>query len=389
MAEVEVGEESAQGGQDDFGPTHCIARDAVEAGAAIVTTAEQAEAAIPEADEFSLSTSFYDSYKMYSKLVKDPDADKPEQEDLDKLLRLLKAIAWHADRLRLFSPNEEQEDINTADLKFLLVPFLLAETVYATQDMSLRVTALREAIVYWRAFAHDCERLKVGHGSDLQAIGRDINAPLDPNTKRQEKIERYRRSKDLDQQVAYLFGKKREVVGDEFRWGSSGTFDEDMERDLVMALLGRASASSAENSASAAAELPMLEMMMARGGPGVGPPVEQPAPAEKPWVVRINDKSELHKLYMDQVFQPTVALPTIGLAEVADYEMGLQREQQERGALKNRAMVAEEDDRWCSGDRYGAKEEEEDERKTLKDRNWDDWKDEHPWGAGNKMANIG
>lgn len=32
------------------------------------------------------------------------------------------------------------------------------------------------------------------------------------------------------------------------------------------------------------------------------------------------------------------------------------------------------------------KEEEEEE---LKARKWDDWKDDHPRGSGNKMANIG
>merc|ERR1712046_546477 len=101
---------------------------------------------------------------------------------------------------------------------------------------------------------------------------------------------------ELDEKVAYLFSKKKEALGDELRWGTGGSFDEDMERDLVLALLGRAVASTAENIWSAQQELPMLEMMMARGGPGAAPP-EKPPPAEKPFIVRIQDKAELMQIY--------------------------------------------------------------------------------------------
>jgi len=38
--------------------------------------------------------------------------------------------------------------------------------------------------------------------------------------------------------------------------------------------------------------------------------------------------------------------------------------------------------------RQGAREDEEDDQKTYKDRKWDDWKDHHPWGEGNKMASV-
>merc|ERR1712176_1746419 len=122
-------------------------------------------------------------------------------------------------------------------------------------------------------------------------------------SKRDEKIARYKRSKELDGKVAYLFSKKREVFGDEFHWGAGGSFDEDMERELVLALLGRAVATAAENIDSAQQELPLLEMMMARGGPGAAPPPRRVTEDEKPFVLRIQDKSELMKLYKEMVFQ--------------------------------------------------------------------------------------
>lgn len=133
----------------------------------------------------------------------------------------------------------------------------------------------------------------------------------------------------------------------------------------------------------------MLEMMMARGGPNAAPPPQRPEPAEKPFILRIQDKAELQRIYKEMVFQYPFALPTMSIEEAAEIEMEQARYQQERKAAAERQQIAEEQDRWYNGDRYGSKEEEEDERNIYKARDWDDWKDEHPWGSGNKMGNLG
>lgn len=339
-------------------------------------------------DEYRLAHEFYDAYKSYIDLNK-PDARVWEQDELDDLSVKLKAIAHRVMQLRLFSPNEELEDVSTADLKFLLVPFLLAEVTAATRDMETRLESLRKAIIYWKAFGHDCERLGIAHQDDVKAFNRSPEEALDPNSKRDEKIARYKRTKELDNKVAYLFGKKKEVLGDEYHWGSGGSFDEDMERDLIMALLGRACGSVADNVFSAEQELPLLEMMRARGGPSKGPPPEQKLPSEKPFILRIQDKAELMKIYKEMVFQCPHALPTVSIADAADYEIAEMHEREAKMKDMEHWKKVREDERWYDGDRYGAKEAEEDEQKTYKDRDWDDWKDEHPFGCGNKMNNMG
>jgi len=361
-------------------------RDAVnnagtKASAADEMSAEQVE--VENADDVQISAAFYDAYKRNRELLHSSD-ESPAQEELDKLLAKLKAIAWRVDQLHLFSPNEELDDINTTDLKFLLVPYLLAETAAATQDMARRLEVLRSAVVYWRMFGQLCERLKLAHADDMRALSLGSEDRVDANTRREEKIARYRRSKELDKKVAWLFKKR----GDEFRWGTAG-FDEDLERDLILALLSRAAGATVEGLLSAEAEIPMLEMMMARGGPGAGPPARAAEPREKPWCVRIQDKSELQKLYLEQVFQPDITMPTMSIAEYAEIEMQQAREKQERGQIMEARQHADEDERWYSGDRYGTREEYEDDAATYKARDWDDWKDEHPYGSGNKMANLG
>jgi hypothetical protein len=320
-------------------------------------------------------------------LLKSSESSTPTQEDLDKLMTLLKAIAWRVDKLRLFSPNEELEDINTADLRFLLVPFMLGEVAAATQDMNQRLPALRSALVFWRTFVQHCERLGVADTEDIKALGRLPSEQPNANVKRDEKIARYKRSKELDQKAAWLFKKRKMAAGDQYSWAHTA-FDEDLERDLILALLGRGVAVTVDQVASAEAELPMLEMMMARGGPGAPPPPKPEVPQERPWVVRIQDKAELQRIFLEQVFQPDIPMPTMSLAEYAEIEMSQAREAQEAKKEREREQLTYEADRWWNGDRYGTKEDFEDEEKTYKDRSWDDWKDEHPYGSGNKMANV-
>merc|ERR1711957_476462 len=118
------------------------------------------------------------------------------------------------------------------------------------------------------------------------------------------------------------------------------------------------------------------------GGPRTPPPA-----AEKPWIVQIQDKAECTRLYKEMVFQCPHSQPTMTLDECADIEMAQMREKTEAKSSAERHQQYEEDDRWLCGDRQGAREADEEEHKTYKDRNWDDWKDENPWGSGNKMAN--
>jgi len=339
-----------------------------------------------DSDEQSLGSRFYDAFRRYTSMLR-LAADPPEQKDLDVLMQQLKEIGANVMQLRLFSPNEELDDISTMDLKYLLVPYMLAEVVAATRDMEKRLGSLRQALVFWRAFAADCQRLCIGHADDYVAIDREQES-ADPATKREEKIARYKRCKELDEKVAYLFSKKREDLGDEYLWGAGSSFDEDMERDLILMLLRRAVASVPENITSAQQELPLLEMMIARGGPGAGPVQNEPV-REKPYMVRIQDRSELQKLYREMVFRCPHPLATMSIEEAADLEIQEMHAKEAERAIQEAHSRAMDADRWWDGDRYGAKEDWEDEQRLYKDRDFDEFKDEHPWGSGNKMANIG
>merc|ERR1712083_360076 len=136
----------------------------------------------------------------------------------------------------------------------------------------------------------------------------------------------------------------------------------------VLALIGRSVATTAENISSAEQEMPLLEMMMARGGPGAAPPPRAIPEDEKPFILRIQDKAELMSLYNEMVFQCPYELPTMTLAECADIEMEQARQQNQAKEQQARLMADDEDKRWYGGDRYGSKEDWEDEHKIYKDR---------------------
>mmetsp|Transcript_2553 Transcript_2553/g.2483 ORF Transcript_2553/g.2483 Transcript_2553/m.2483 type:complete len:228 (-) Transcript_2553:17-700(-) len=90
-----------------------------------------------------------------------------------------------------------------------------------------------------------------------------------------------------------------------------------------------------------------------------------------PWVVRLGTGDIVGKdrlEVMNGVFKPDIPMPTMTLDEWAAIE--------QQNMMKSETI--NDDDGISSG-----KEEEEEE---LKARKWDDWKDDHPRGSGNKMA---
>mmetsp|Transcript_6318 Transcript_6318/g.14826 ORF Transcript_6318/g.14826 Transcript_6318/m.14826 type:complete len:356 (-) Transcript_6318:90-1157(-) len=336
-------------------------------------------------DEYSLAKEFYDAYKKYASVVQ-PGLGC-EQHELDRLTVQLKTIAHHVMQLKLFSPNEELDDISTADLKYMLVPYLLAEVAAAARDIAVRGAHLHNALVYWRAFAADCHRLAIGHADDHATLDQE-QPPRDAATRRDEKIARHKRCKEIDAKVAYLFQKKQECLGDEYFWGTGSAFDEDMERSLITMLLSKALASVPDSISSAEQELPLLEMMVARGGPSEEAAKPKP-PVVKPACLRIQDKAELQRLYREMVFQCPHPQATMSIEEAADLEIEEMHEIEAARARRQVEQEAHDADRWWNGDRYGAKEEWEESQKLYKDRDFDEFKDDHPWGSGNKMANIG
>ena len=75
-----------------------------------------------------------------------PGNDEGLQKRIGEGLALCEASLVQVDSEAIFSSNELGEDINTDDLKYLLLPFYRGELLLRVCDQSKRREALREAL---------------------------------------------------------------------------------------------------------------------------------------------------------------------------------------------------------------------------------------------------
>jgi len=293
--------------------------------------------------------------RVFQQTVKIQDTTQEVRDDLRMECR---SLASEVEKLNLFSVNEEVDDIHTNDLKYLLVPALLGRILTECTDMERRYDHLKQSIVAYQVFLSRARRFKFAPEEEDNIT--------DAGKLRMRKIERLKFSKTLDAKIVYLLERKKELCGEEYNWGTAGALDEEKERELIISLTQRTAIEAIDNIASAESELPLLEMRRGiQEGLIPAPKKEEPM---KPWIVSIKDPTELRRMYMEQVFQPDILMPTISIADAADFELEQALELAEKQNRPKPVLTEEEED--------------------MKKRNWDDWKDDNPKGWGNKQTNI-
>lgn len=113
--------------------------------------------------------------------------------------------------------------------------------------------------------------------------------------------------------------------------------------------------------------------------------MEKPIPKMKVWEIKKKPEEiqldmippamqDKRKELVAQVWQENANKPTISLEEVADMEYDNMMERMEREAKQKAENVVDTD----------SDKEENDDRMKKEARAWDDWKDDHEKGAGNK-----
>ena len=98
----------------------------------------------------------------------------------------------------VFSPNEDADDIKTADLKYLLLPHLNADMMLrqATPGGAAdRLKLLAPALAEWNVFVTELENKGLVSPEDLVVLQREDGARLDAAMLRDEKIARLKRDK--------------------------------------------------------------------------------------------------------------------------------------------------------------------------------------------------
>ncbi|NWZ71668.1 IGBP1 protein, partial [Acrocephalus arundinaceus] len=317
----------------------------------------------------------------------EPSSGAPAVQDkvrqgLDALQRAAAMVA----ELELFSENEELEEVASADLKFMLLPALLGAMTLKQVDLSRRREHLESAREHFLHFLKLCKNYGLGSfqlppSTSGEEEARSPPSPQDcaqPNLvamamNRTAKIERYKQKKELENKLASLSSSVE-----------SGTADEDQIREFYILQIQKWISTSLEEIESIDQELVIVRSRDAARQAAAGPrgPSRPAKSTMKPFILARNAAQA-------RVFG--AGYPGLPTMTVDDWY-----EQRRRQGIFSQQGFGEPGSPPCSSPPAGAsgedvqkqqqeaEEEEDDEEALQKARDWDDWKDTHPRGYGNR-----
>ncbi|NXU18923.1 IGBP1 protein, partial [Pardalotus punctatus] len=317
----------------------------------------------------------------------EPSSGAPAVQDkvrqgLDALQRATAMVA----QLELFSENEELEEVASADLKFMLLPALLGSLTLKQVNLSRRIEHLESAREHFLHFLKLCRNYGLGSfqlppaTSSHEAAG-SPPAPQDPTQpnlvamamSRTAKIERYKQKKELENKLASMSSSVE-----------SGTADEDQIREFYILQIQKWIGTSLEEIESIDQELVILRSRDAarQAPPGSRGPSRPARAPMKPFILT-RDAAQA------RVFGAGYpGLPTMTVDDWYEQRrrQGVVSQQGfgEPGFLPCPSPPAGAVDEESQKQQQEKKEEEDDEEALQKARDWDDWKDTHPRGYGNR-----
>ncbi|KAJ3671198.1 hypothetical protein LUZ60_008624 [Juncus effusus] len=126
-----------------------------------------------------------------------------DQDTLRKGIELLRQCDEMVSKLGLFSSNETKDDVNTTNLKYLLVPFYLGELTEKVSQEN-RIPVIKSAQDQLKEFVSTCEALELVPEEELEASTRgDTFANL-----RAKKIARFKRQKAAEAKLQEIRERK-------------------------------------------------------------------------------------------------------------------------------------------------------------------------------------
>eukprot|EP00891_Asterochloris_glomerata_P008622 jgi/Astpho2/8622/fgenesh1_pg.00126_%23_34_t len=324
-------------------------------------------------------------------------------------IQALRQCQQQVQRLALFSSNEDAEDITSADLKYLLVPAVLADLLARTpeQEPQQRLHLVGQAVELYRQLLSVLNQYKLhqrqlvyngttlarfivvlhqyGLLSQISAAAWDADCqdlrPLDATSLRQQKVERFKRDRDIKaklQQIRQQQLRSRRLAELQEPGQAEGAAQPD-DADVREAWLLQIEQSAHQ----ALAQLSLLkqEVQLLQHAAALSPEqrAQQRAPCPDDLIAQLQGaalnlgrgQTDQRQQLREEVYRPHVALPTISVEQQGDMEIAamLEREAREKQAAGKRKEVDPDD--------------EETDEQMAKLRAEDDWKDDHPFGWGN------
>lgn len=363
----------------------------------------------PVMEQLTISKRFRNAVVEYQRLESSGERNDSVlyQTQLSKLVHELKLITSIVEELHLFSDNEGIEEVSVKYLPFLNCEFYLGgcytngnvvvdgtSPLGISKSASLNLARLHLIQFLVRLQAYN---LLSKAQSGLINLFKELYNPTlaeiittNPTTRRQEKIENYKLEKELRGKLSILddyyssnnadddlenFDEEivSKIYTDQLRLHILNAFGKLESLTMELQVISNKSEApptrpqtdsrvpSRENDYGYTSRLETLPLY----GKEISDLLSKQGKILQPFTIT-SKKQQLK----DKVFGTGQVLPSMSVEEYLDYE------------LANGKMVSEE----VQGKNESDSDDEDDE---LEKRQWDDWKDDNPKGAGNTKANIG
>lgn len=361
-----------------------------------------------------------------------------DQEGIRKGVDLLRRCDEMVSKLGLFSSNETKDDVSTANLKYLLVPYYLGEMTerVAQED---RIPVLKASQDHLKEFISICEALELISEDELE-----LSRQKQPDTmanRRAQKVARFKRQKAAETKLLEIKERKERrrrslraaALSAPIEAGEEDAFEDDgeEEREAWLATISLALCKAFDLLDMLKKEEEMLLAVKERqakdGNAFAREMLDERTKKAEAWHHNAANRapyskpadpitcatfaqdviegrasvSQAHEhkhqplifgpaslvgggltsereRMAAQVFQPSYRLPTMSIEEAGLREMKMMEKWQERTAK----MIQESNSAWHKDGSRSAQEDEDAEEEKA--RAWDDWKDDNPRGAGNK-----
>lgn len=321
----------------------------------------------------SLEDIFEQGFVLHCKIE---DDDEPSSSEIfqkkvstavDHFVRATEIV----NSLALFSSNEELSEVPTSELRYLLLPAFLGD-LFLRKSETDRITLLNIAKVYFIDYLKRCKNYGVTD-MDLSRYFEESDEPQvgqksihQMANSRQEKIARYKEQKEQEKRIKEL----RNILGE----SSPPIADEDTQRSYYVLLLKFWINKVVDHLASLQSEMEILKHMQTlKGREDDRPATTKPQQSFKPILIT-------REMIKNKVFgagYPSV--PTMTQEEFLEKEIleGKVVLNYKEDQMKDKGKTSDEDS-----------DSENDPVKLQKKRDWDEWKDDHCRGWGNR-ENMG
>ncbi|EDV20317.1 uncharacterized protein TRIADDRAFT_32305 [Trichoplax adhaerens] len=300
----------------------------------------------------------------------------------------LHKVAGVINQLGLFSRNEVIDDVTTVQLGYFIVNALLADLNLKLQNSNLphhRLQAIHNAKTHIDGYLQLCRDYNLYEGNDMQDSNKDDPLPSDDqlNSKqlamaqynkdtktRQAKIERYQQLQEQE--------KKMKII-EKLMQQDKYPLDEETIRQHRILQIQSWINKSLDQLDSIQSEMKILQHMIKMKKDGKDPITEnldkkRPIP-NKPIVIT-------REMIKNKVFGAGYpSLPTMSPEEYLEKEI-----REGKVVLEyDKSLQTKKSNKSGNDEEEEDNEDSDDEEALQKARKWDDWKDNHKRGWGNRM----